>query len=101
MEIKCKLDKSKIFVYFCGEIDENSREYALVLFKPKRKEQNRGKENEIDGRMITVKLQAYPSIMPYLLLIRSSFSSMDSESSHKNSAVAMPCIQSIGKPEIK
>ena len=24
MEVKCKLDKSKIFVYFSGEIDENS-----------------------------------------------------------------------------
>ena len=28
MEIKCKLDKSKIFVYFCGEIDENSASKA-------------------------------------------------------------------------
>ena len=28
MEIKCKLDKSKIFVYFCGELDENSASKA-------------------------------------------------------------------------
>ena len=30
MEIKCKLDKSRIFVYFCGELDENSASRARV-----------------------------------------------------------------------
>ena len=30
MEIKCKIDKSKIYIYFNGEIDENSASYARV-----------------------------------------------------------------------